>query len=158
MANCPFLGTDEEGHYHLISDLQLPTVPTFKTNMILLIIMESLNNMSVDLQHLLGADYYSIKDGCIYSAILIIIKTFRLYLIIIKHLDSGENYKGGYMGKSAKMVKRENAGSGVFSLLLFVEMFSGMATIKVVAWFLLVHGLSLVIISWQNHCEYYFTV
>jgi hypothetical protein len=43
------------------------------------------------------------------------IKTFRLFLIIIKyldcewlslkHLESGKNYKGGYMGNSAKMFK-----------------------------------------------------
>ncbi len=43
------------------------------------------------------------------------IKTFRLFLIIIKyldcewlslkHLESGKNYKGGCMGNSAKMFK-----------------------------------------------------
>jgi hypothetical protein len=35
-------------------------------------------------------------------------------------------------------------------LLLFVEMFRRKATIKVVAWFILVHGLSFVIIGRQN--------
>jgi hypothetical protein len=78
MANCPFLGTDEEGATGN-SPLSLHSKPTWFCPL-------SWNHWItwVDLQHLLGADNYSFKERCIYSTTLIIIRTFRLCLIIIK--------------------------------------------------------------------------